>query len=550
MKNMKDYALGISLFLASLFFLVIIVKSPVRNVMEARNFRASEEILETGNWLFPTLNGAPRVVKPPLPTWASALCAKIFGDSRNIFALRLPNLIVGILLVWFVFLLAKDIAGKQSAFFSTWIFVTSVPLIAEIGISRWDLFATSFGLGSVWSTCRMLQRGKVGYFFLSLVFFIASYLSKGPILLALYIPFFLSMGILSWKFSEEKNADSSFAVFFPNGWKKWTAFVFLVILGILGGHSWWFASQIHYSGTWNTLYSDVTTLHSRHGEPFYYYLLQLPALMAPWTLILFLALVLSVKEIYASWSKKIKDHSLNKALFFGFLWFIIGLTMLSFFGAKKNRYFFPVSPSCCIFLGIFCEFLAMNGGIFQKEKLVQYTIFLQLWIHKIFLLLFPLAVFGLVWYQIPWYFILPAIPFGIAGFAFKTKQSIFQLVLFFSLTVMITTMLLFFAIEHSDFAQEEYEGAGAVKEITKGFPLYMFQKQNDSLLWAMGRNYIYFEKIEDLATTKEIYILTEATREKALQELLQSRKISIEKVYSFHENEKKKKLIWNLWKSK
>ena len=42
------------------------------DLMEARNFITAREMVESGNWLIPTLNGSLRFEKPPLPTWITA----------------------------------------------------------------------------------------------------------------------------------------------------------------------------------------------------------------------------------------------------------------------------------------------------------------------------------------------------------------------------------------------------------------------------------------------------------------------------------------------
>lgn len=550
MKIDTNKNLLLTFLIAFLFFIVLIAKAPVRNIMEVRNFRAAEEILEKDSWLFPTLNDIPRVVKPPLPTWTSALFAKIYGDTRNVFVLRLPNLFVGLLLVWFVFMMAKDISGRKSAFFSIWILITSFPLIGEIFVSRWDLFATAFGMGSLWSLCRVFQRKKVGYFFLSLVFFVASCMSKGPILLLLYVPFFLALGIARRNKTQE---DSSFLSwdFFPTGLKQWAVFSLLMILGIIIGHSWWFASQIYYPGTWNTVSSDIKSLPVKHSEPFYYYFIQLPALMAPWSLICLLALAFLARWAYCHfWNKKYIDSFMpgNKALLFSFLWFCIGLFLLSCFGAKKNRYFFPLAPSCCIFLGIFCDFLFSNQSIFQKDRFLRYALILQAWLNRIFLCILPISVFIMVGYGTSWYFIFPAILFSIAGFAWKLKEyELTKILVYFCLTIVSSTIFFFSALDSTEAFKDAYDGAYKIKEITRDFPLYVFKKLDDELLWVMGRNYIYLWDISILKPAIGTFILSEEKKEDALLSLLKEKRISVQKVYFFLEYSKKEKIVWNLF---
>lgn len=57
------------------------------------------EIVESGDWLIPTLEGVPRLQKPPLVYWITAASLRVFG--RNEFAARLPTALalVGLILV-------------------------------------------------------------------------------------------------------------------------------------------------------------------------------------------------------------------------------------------------------------------------------------------------------------------------------------------------------------------------------------------------------------------------------------------------------------------
>ena len=51
------------------------------DIMEARNLATAQEMVTYGNYLLPTLNGEPRLEKPPLPTWIAAGIEHIFPDN-------------------------------------------------------------------------------------------------------------------------------------------------------------------------------------------------------------------------------------------------------------------------------------------------------------------------------------------------------------------------------------------------------------------------------------------------------------------------------------
>ncbi len=58
---------------------------------EPRFAEAAREMIQSGNYVVPTFNGAPRYDKPPLIYWCQAAAYRIFGE--NALAARLPSLI-------------------------------------------------------------------------------------------------------------------------------------------------------------------------------------------------------------------------------------------------------------------------------------------------------------------------------------------------------------------------------------------------------------------------------------------------------------------------
>jgi 4-amino-4-deoxy-L-arabinose transferase-like glycosyltransferase len=82
---------------AFVFFAVLALALPQAALLplldrdEPRFAEASREMLQTGNFVVPMFNGAPRYAKPPLIYWAQAASFRICGE--NAFAARLPSLL-------------------------------------------------------------------------------------------------------------------------------------------------------------------------------------------------------------------------------------------------------------------------------------------------------------------------------------------------------------------------------------------------------------------------------------------------------------------------
>lgn len=86
---------------------------PLFNPDEGRYAEISREMLVTGDWVIPHLDGMPYIEKPPLQYWATALSFRLFGLSE--FAARLYTSLTAIGTLLVVWLLARKIWNEQAA---------------------------------------------------------------------------------------------------------------------------------------------------------------------------------------------------------------------------------------------------------------------------------------------------------------------------------------------------------------------------------------------------------------------------------------------------
>ncbi len=75
------------------------------DLMESRNLVTAREMVNTGNYLIPTMNGELRLEKPPLPTWIAAVIEQAF--PHNLAAQRSAAGVAATIMVFFLFLLVR-----------------------------------------------------------------------------------------------------------------------------------------------------------------------------------------------------------------------------------------------------------------------------------------------------------------------------------------------------------------------------------------------------------------------------------------------------------
>jgi 4-amino-4-deoxy-L-arabinose transferase-like glycosyltransferase len=103
---------GLLLFLAVLALsLPQAALLPLLDRDEPRFAEASREMLQSGNFIVPTFNHAPRYAKPPLIYWCQAVSYTLFGE--NAFSARLPSLLATAGTAWLLFAWGLQLGDKS-----------------------------------------------------------------------------------------------------------------------------------------------------------------------------------------------------------------------------------------------------------------------------------------------------------------------------------------------------------------------------------------------------------------------------------------------------
>ena len=304
---------------ACLFFFFVNLGAFDPDLMEARNFRTAQEILDKDNWLMPTMNGELRLKKPPLPTWITAVTANI-GGRENLFALRFPAAVAGSLLVLFMFLLGRELS--QDKRFPLWaaLLTGSSLLVIQMGrTGSWDVFCYSFMLGAVWALCKAWRAPGSAWssFALAGLLMAASFMSKGPVAFyGMLLPF-----LICYAWAQDHRPMI----------QKWQGFALTLVLAALLSALWPLYIQVQHPDLLvASTKGEMTSWMHRHVRPWYFYG-HFELYIGGWLLFFLPTLVWP-------YARRIKLDNYK----FYFSWMLLCLVLLSIIPEKKERYLLPL----------------------------------------------------------------------------------------------------------------------------------------------------------------------------------------------------------------
>ena len=179
----KHYALvSIVLFYLALF-LPAIGSVHLFDWDEINFAEAAREMLVTGDWINVQINYQPFWEKPPLFIWLQAASMRLFGVTE--FAARFPNVIVGLVTIFALYIPVYKRYSKQAAVFTVMLYIGSLTphFYFKSGIID-PLFNLFIYLG-VLQLVKSVEKPSQRTFFLSGVFLGLAVVTKGPVALLL-----------------------------------------------------------------------------------------------------------------------------------------------------------------------------------------------------------------------------------------------------------------------------------------------------------------------------------------------------------------------------
>ncbi|EGQ78664.1 integral membrane protein [Fusobacterium animalis ATCC 51191] len=171
-SNKKDIFI---LLIISIFAFLSVIWVKEVDIMEARNFISAREILDSSDWWTTTLNGQLRFEKPPFPTWLTAL-TMLITHSKSEFILRIPNTLISILTVIFLYISTLRIKkDRVFAFLCSFILITCFMFIKIGAENTWDIYNYTFAFLASLSLYLYMVEGLSKDLFLMSIFLILSF---------------------------------------------------------------------------------------------------------------------------------------------------------------------------------------------------------------------------------------------------------------------------------------------------------------------------------------------------------------------------------------
>jgi 4-amino-4-deoxy-L-arabinose transferase-like glycosyltransferase len=266
---MSETALLAGLFVA-LFCLTLLVPRDLWVQDEARYGEVVREMMETGQWLVPHLNGQPYPDKPPLYFWLVIAVGWLVGHGE--LAFRLTSTLSAAAALAAVVMLGRELFSRATGFWAGMLFVTAFITLVVGQIARMDMLLTATA-AFAWLAIERFRASRrtaplAAFWSLSVL----GVAIKGPIsLLFTVLPGAVLLAWTEgWRGLRALRPAAGLVVFTGLG-LGWAAAV------LAQGHA------DYLQSIWNRQLVGRAVDAWSHKEPVYFYLVLLPVLITPWT---------------------------------------------------------------------------------------------------------------------------------------------------------------------------------------------------------------------------------------------------------------------------
>jgi len=311
---------------------------------EARWFEVVREMLLTGDWLHPRINGQAYFDKPLVSYWFAAVVSKLAGGRVTELSVRLPSALFALAGLACIISVARKFYSERTAYLAGWLLLSTYSFIVWGRLAEADMEQTVF---IVMAVTVYLHHRETASFWAYFAFWgccAVGAQTKG--LPAFVIPPVLALIDCAVRKSYRQHLN----------WK----FFLALFLGGLCLYAVPFVLEAltseHYGASGIVLVFRENLMRvfnpwDHNKDPFYAYFYYLPRLLIPWTPFFIFAVIDYVRDLIRAVAKRgttsVKDLSSDTLWLFASIVFIFVLFSAS--RSRRSYYILPAVPWCILF---------------------------------------------------------------------------------------------------------------------------------------------------------------------------------------------------------
>jgi 4-amino-4-deoxy-L-arabinose transferase-like glycosyltransferase len=345
-----------AVILAVLFaalFACLLGSAPLVNPDEGRYAEIPREMIASGDWVTPRLDGVPYYEKPPLMYWAVAACESLLGPSE--WSVRLAPALLAIAGILMAYGAGRRLYGRDAGFWSAIVLGTSLLYIAFVHLLGLDMAVSVLMSAALFCFIAGVReppgRGRRLLFWGLYASAALATLTKG--LVGFLIPgavmFLWLLLIGQWRRLRPFYLPSGIVIFLAIA-APWH--VLMAQRNPGWAHFFFIYEQFER-------FSDKTG-HARY-QPFYFFVLILIPGLFPWTGFLWSALR---DGLAGGWARR-REHPEG---WFLAIWALFILLFFSMSQSKLIPYILPICPPIAVLIGRWLAATLARGDAFQRMK--------------------------------------------------------------------------------------------------------------------------------------------------------------------------------------
>ncbi len=359
------------LALSSLLFFFGLGSLNLTDRDEGSNAEAAREMVETGDWVSPTLNYQPRFAKPVFIYWLTGGAYALFGVSE--FTARLPSALFGVGLILLQYLFVSRFLGPTVGLFGALMLLLNLEVVAIGRMALTDsvlIFFTTLALYGFWLGLHGEGRERYGILLLYVGMALGT-LTKGPIGIAVPLLAIVPYLTLTRRWTQF--------------WRTCSPLAGLVLLLLLAMP--WYATMVAIHGSQYTASAQADTVGrflstiGGHGGTLFFYVPVLLFGFFPWSGFLIFGLYETFKnwraarkKVGAQSSAPIPQHV--ELEWFAALWVAAVFLFFSLSATRLPHYIAPLFPAAAILAASYWHRSLTDQGTPGRRAAIHVTMVL------------------------------------------------------------------------------------------------------------------------------------------------------------------------------